>query len=120
MSYTFVSESEKAQIIAYYLMCQNVVKTAKEFNRQPKTVKRVVNNAGYSTAERKGNTSLCIKCKRAARFLEFPCPWASDFEEVPGWEAEKIEKEDSTAGTEWFYIKKCPLFMKEDKRRVSK
>ena len=112
MSYSYVTESEKAQIVAYYLMCKSVIETAKKFNRQPKTVRRIVNSAGYTTAGRKDGTSLCIECKRAARFLEFPCSWASDFVAVPNWEAERIEKADSTAGTEWFYIKKCPLFIK--------
>lgn len=115
-----VTEAEQAKIIEYYLACESMRKTAIAFNRDGGTIKRVLKRFNISTDERKGKSNICILCKRADHFITYPCPWASRFEAVPGWTAQKIERIDSGAKVETYEITKCPLFMKDDKRRVSK
>lgn len=37
-----LTDKEKKEIIAYYIECQNLRETARKFNREPSTIKRVV------------------------------------------------------------------------------
>ena len=37
-----LTDKEKKEIIAYYIECQNLRETARKFNREPSTIKRVL------------------------------------------------------------------------------
>ena len=120
MSYSRASKEEQKQIIDYYLQCESIPKTAKRFNRCYSTVRKMLVRLNVRSDDNSIKPSVCIKCKRAAHFKEFPCSWASRFEAVPGWEAEKVVRVRYEKTEESYYIKKCPLFMKDDERSVSK
>lgn len=53
---------------------------------------------------------LCWSCKNAVPFWGNKCSWAKDFEPVPGWGAEKINKSENCRGFTTYKIYSCPLF----------
>lgn len=62
--------------------------------------------------------TLCWNCDKAKAIGN--CPWADNFEPVPGWEATPHIFITSVNGTDVSYeVKKCPLYVR-DKRTPPK
>jgi hypothetical protein len=112
--YSLILEEEKKKIIEHYLQYKSIPKTAEKFDRGYSTIRKLLVRLNVKTDDNSIKPSICIKCKRAAHFKEFPCPWAKSFEAVPGWEAEKVVRVRYEKTEESYYIKKCPLFMPDD------
>lgn len=58
--------------------------------------------------------TLCWDCKMST---DMSCSWSSDFEPVPGWEAEpeklKIGDGRSESYSDSFNVTACPLFLRD-------
>ena len=114
------SEEEIKGIVEYYKN-HTLKETARKFHSTTTNAKKVLLSQGVKLRLKtrlKGN--ICNRCKRAARFIEFPCPWASKFEPVEGWTAEETTLNFASAkNLITYHITKCPLFMADDERSVS-
>ena len=69
--------------------------------------------------------TLCVGCRHAAKGYASPCPWAREFQPVPGWTAEPTER-SVTHGNRYhtwtvkeasFCVQACPLFAPDPPRR---
>ena len=108
------SDEEIKSVVNYYKK-HNISETAREFHTTTPKIKQILLSQGVRIKAPLKVGSLCNFCKRAARFLEFPCPWAKEFEPVKGWDAEKtILKFAGNQNCQTYRIKDCPLFMEDD------
>lgn len=108
------SKAELKKIVEYY-ETHNITQTAAKFHIAKRNVSAVLISQNVKIKPKAASKSnICMNCKRAARFIEFPCPWASKFEPVEGWKAKKITKVDAGAEISTYHITKCPLFMLDD------
>lgn len=108
------TEAEKRRIVEFY-QTHTLVETMKKFRTTRPTLKKLFDSQDIQIRQNyKFGKNICSFCKRAARFIEFPCPWARSFEPVEGWKAKKITKIDAGQKVSTYYITKCPLFMPDD------
>lgn len=72
----------------------------------------------YAQSPKCARHTLCWKCHRSDHFVDdpTPCPWATRFEPVEGWDAVETAIGGCHREVPTYIVIKCPLFKPNERR----